>query len=138
MTFPGSHADRVVCRLLTRGRVTGRLHDVEMWFGATSARIYLISGNGPGADWYRNAVSVGAAAVSWGDGAWGATAYDVVEPAERRSVGEVMRSKHGGWGGDPGIGLTEEAWTWTVPALGLVDFVPLGEVTPAAWLARRV
>jgi hypothetical protein len=122
MTFPATHADHTVCRLVTVGRVSGREHDIEMWFGATEDRMYFISGNGPGADWYRNGLAAGSAVVRFGARSWRAATHDVVDPAERRIVGQVMGAKYGGWGGDPEIGLTEHAWTWVVPALGLSRF----------------
>lgn len=120
--FPASHADRAVCRLVTVGRRSGRVHDIEMWFGVDEDRMYFVSGNGPGADWYRNALAAGEAVVRFGDRSWRATAYDVANPDERRRAGEIMGAKHGGWGGDPSIGLTEHDWTWSVPVLGLRDF----------------
>lgn len=52
--FPGRYASRLVCRLVTVGRLTGTPHDIEMWFGVSGSAIYFISGNEPGADWYRN------------------------------------------------------------------------------------
>ena len=118
MTFPASHADSPVCRLVTTGRRSGDVHDIEIWFGVKGDRMYFVSGNGPGADWYRNALAAGSAMVRFGARSWRGEAYDVIGD-ERRVVGEVMGAKHGGWGGDPSIGLTEHDWTWTVPALGL-------------------
>lgn len=125
VTFPESHADRSVCRLITVGRTSGTEHDIEMWFGVSGGRMFFISGNGPGADWYRNALATDSVIVRFGDRSWRAEAHDVVDPDERRLVGEIMGAKHGGWGGDPEIGLTEDDWTWTVPALGLSGFLEI-------------
>lgn len=122
VTFPESYAHRTVCRLVTTGRSSGRLHDIEIWFGVADDRMYFISGNGPGADWYRNALVAGTAEVRFDDRAWTAVAHDVADPDERRLVGTIMGAKYGGWGGDPSIGLTEHAWTWEVPVLGLSGF----------------
>jgi hypothetical protein len=117
--FPGPYASRLECRLITIGRITGLPHDIEMWFGVSGSTIYFISGNGPGADWYRNLLAEPRVEIRFdGDARFG-IAHDVVEPAERRIVGEVMGAKYGGWGGDPSIGLTEDDWLWTVPAVGV-------------------
>ncbi len=121
--FPDRYAGLEVCRLVTIGRSSGRTHDIEIWFGAAEGRIYFISGNGPGADWYRNALAAEEARVVFDGASWRGRARDVVDPEERRLVGLVMGAKYGGWGGDPDIGLTEHDWTWSVPALVLEDFV---------------
>ncbi len=45
------------CYLTTTGRVTGRPHTIEIWFGHTAERpdtIYLMSGGRDGSDWVRN------------------------------------------------------------------------------------
>ena len=42
--------------LTTTGRVSGRPHEIEIWFGVSPDRrsIYLLSGGGERADWVRN------------------------------------------------------------------------------------
>jgi deazaflavin-dependent oxidoreductase (nitroreductase family) len=42
------------CYLTTTGRVTGRLHQIEIWFGAQNSSIYLMAGGGHGSDWVKN------------------------------------------------------------------------------------
>ncbi len=121
--FPDRYAESEVCRLVTMGRSSGRPHDIEIWFGVAAGRIYFISGNGPGADWYRNALAAEEARVVFDGASWLGRARDVVDPEERRLVGRVMGAKYGGWGGDPDIGLTEHDWTWSVRALVMEDFV---------------
>ena len=54
MTWLDEHADVECCDIVTTGRVSGNPHEVEIWFGVLDGALYLISGNGPGADWYRN------------------------------------------------------------------------------------
>ena len=135
--FPERFSDREVCRLVTTGRSSGQDHDIEIWFGVAAGRIYFISGNGPGADWYRNALVTAEARVVFDGASWRGRARDVVDREERRLVGRVMTAKYGGWGGDPEIGLTEHDWTWRVPALAVEDFstegrVATGPVPPAA------
>jgi deazaflavin-dependent oxidoreductase (nitroreductase family) len=49
----GAIADTDVCYLTTLGRVSSRLHRIEIWFVAHGNAAYLLS-NSPHADWYRN------------------------------------------------------------------------------------
>ena len=42
------------CYLTTTGRVTGKPHEIEIWFGAQNGSVYLLSGGGAGADWVKN------------------------------------------------------------------------------------
>ena len=41
------------CYLTTNGRVSGRPHQIEIWFGAQNSSIYLMAG-GHGSDWVKN------------------------------------------------------------------------------------
>jgi deazaflavin-dependent oxidoreductase (nitroreductase family) len=41
------------CYLTTTGRVSGRPHEIEIWFGAQNSTIYLLSG-GQKSDWVKN------------------------------------------------------------------------------------
>lgn len=109
------------CYLTTTGRRSGRPHEVEIWFGALDATLYLVSGNGPTADWYRNALADPHVTVRIDAIVHRGRARPVTDPAERERAGDLMRAKYV-WDGDPDIGLTYEAWCYTVPALA-VDFV---------------
>lgn len=42
------------CYLTTRGRRTGRPHEIEIWFALDRATLYLLSGGGERSDWVRN------------------------------------------------------------------------------------
>ena len=42
------------CYLTTTGRVSGRPHEIEIWFGIQNNTLYLLSGGGEGSDWVRN------------------------------------------------------------------------------------
>jgi deazaflavin-dependent oxidoreductase (nitroreductase family) len=41
------------CYLTTTGRVTGKPHEIEIWFGLNDATLYLMSGDGK-SDWVKN------------------------------------------------------------------------------------
>ena len=44
------------CYVTTHGRVTGRPHEIEIWFAVApdAATLYLLSGGGDRSDWVRN------------------------------------------------------------------------------------
>ncbi len=44
------------CYLTTRGRVTGRPHEIEIWFSLVpeTRTLYMLAGSGDRADWVRN------------------------------------------------------------------------------------
>ncbi len=49
-------ADEEFCYLTTRGRVTGRPHEIEIWFSLIprTRTLYMLSGGGDRADWVKN------------------------------------------------------------------------------------
>jgi deazaflavin-dependent oxidoreductase (nitroreductase family) len=47
-------SDDDFCYLTTRGRVSGRPHEIEIWFARDGATLYLLSGGGDRSDWVRN------------------------------------------------------------------------------------
>lgn len=114
------HADETCCDITTTGRRSGNPHEIEIWFGVIDEAMYLISGNGPGADWYRNMLAHPSVRVSLAGRELVGSARDVTDPDERRRCGDLMGTKYV-WGGDPSIGLTYEAWCYDVPAIA-VDF----------------
>ena len=122
MDWLAARADVECCDVTTTGRRTGRAHEIEIWFGVVGETMYLISGNGPTADWYRNLVAQAAVTVRLAGETHDGTARVVLDAGERRLVGDVMGQKYR-WGGDPSIGLTYEAWCYDVPAVA-IEFEP--------------
>ena len=80
--------------------------------------MYLISGNGPDADWYRNALVDSHVTVRLNGETHDGVARDVSDADERRRVGDVMGAKYP-WDGDASIGLTRQAWCYDVPVLAI-------------------
>ena len=112
------------CDLVTRGRISGREHRIEIWFGVIGDRVCLISGNGPTADWYSNLVVDPEVTLVFADRSFTGHAVPVTDAAERRRIGDVMRAKYE-WEGDPGIGLTYDAWCYDVPAAWVERVAPI-------------
>lgn len=118
MSWLDEHADVECCDIVTTGRVSGKPHELEIWFGVMDGRMYLISGNGPTADWYRNLLATPAVTVRLAGQERVGRARDVIDAAERRRVGDLMGTKYV-WDGDPSIGLTYDAWCYDVPAIAI-------------------
>jgi len=113
-----SHADDECIDITTVGRRSGRPHRIEIWFGVLDEDVYLISGNGPGADWYRNALTHPGVTLHIAGVDLAATARAVTDPIERRRAGDLVGGKYP-WDGDASIGLTRHAWCYEVPALAV-------------------
>jgi len=112
------HAEIECCDVVTTGRISGRPHEIEIWFGVMGGAMYLISGNGPGADWYRNMLAHPDVLVKLAGEERVGSARDVIDPDERRRCGDLMGDKYR-WDGDPSIGLTRQAWCYEVPAIAI-------------------
>ena len=104
--------------MTTIGRRSGKAHEIEIWFGVIDDTMYLISGNGPTADWYRNAMADSQVAVRLAGGTHEGVARDVTDEDERRRVGDLMGGKYP-WDGDASIGLTRHNWCYEVPVLAI-------------------
>ncbi|MET0579226.1 MAG: nitroreductase/quinone reductase family protein, partial [Ilumatobacteraceae bacterium] len=89
----------------------------EIWFGVIDDTLYLISGNGTGADWYRNLLVDPIVTIRIDDEHRPGRARVVDDPHERQRVGDVMGAKY--VYDDPSIGLTSEAWCYDVPAVAV-------------------
>lgn len=118
MGWLDQHVDVECCDITTIGRRSGTPHEIEIWFGVIGDVMYLISGNGPTADWYRNALANPAVSVRLAGESRRGQARPVTDAAERKTVGDVMGSKYS-WNGDPSIGLTRHAWCYEVPVLAI-------------------
>jgi len=51
------------CYLTTTGRVSGRPHEIEIWFGAHNNTLYLLSSGGDKSDWVKNLLKTPAVSV---------------------------------------------------------------------------
>ncbi len=121
MSWLSAHAGVENCYVTTKGRRTGNPHEVEIWFGVVDDTLYLISGNGAKAAWFRNALANPEVTVRIEKETYAGRAREVTNAAERRTVGELMGVKYP-WDGDASIGLTFEAWCFDVPLLAISDW----------------
>ena len=94
------------CYVTTRGRRTGRPHEIEIWFGMEGGRIFILSGGREKSDWVRNIRNDPRVEVRIGDGKYSALARiveDVDEDAlARKLLLEKYRARYSGdlsdWG----------------------------------------
>jgi deazaflavin-dependent oxidoreductase (nitroreductase family) len=89
------------CYLITRGRVTGRPHEIEIWFARDGDTLYLLAGGGDRSDWVRNVRAQSTVTVRVGDvtsAARGRVLEDgtIEDRHARRLVFEKYQSRSGG------------------------------------------
>jgi deazaflavin-dependent oxidoreductase (nitroreductase family) len=77
------------CYLTTRGRRTGRPHEIEIWFALDVRALYLLSGGGDRSDWVRNLRADPAVAVRLRDTTYEAVAR-VVDEGEESERGRTL------------------------------------------------
>jgi deazaflavin-dependent oxidoreductase (nitroreductase family) len=82
-------ADDDFCYLTTRGRVSGRPHEIEIWFALDRRTLYLLSGGGDSSDWVRNLRTEPAVTVQLRDVTYAATAR-VVDGGEESERGRDL------------------------------------------------
>jgi deazaflavin-dependent oxidoreductase (nitroreductase family) len=92
-----------ICRVTTRGRVSGEPHTVEIWFALELGTIYLLSGGGTRSDWVRNLIAHPEVQVTHRDRSEIGQGRVVDDPVEnhraRDLVYEKYASRYGGLDG---------------------------------------
>ena len=88
--------DDEFCYLTTRGRKTGRPHEVEMWFAAKGGRLYMMSGSGQ-SDWVKNLQVTSAVSVRVGERSYAGEARVVSEADEDAVARRLLAAKYQGW-----------------------------------------
>src|SRR5215203_1251071 len=96
VTDLGTLAGQDYCYLRTTGRVTGRPHEIEIWFGVYDSRLYLISGGGERSDWVKNLRRDSNVYVRVGDDKREATAR-VLKDRGSHPARRVLAAKYQSW-----------------------------------------
>ena len=110
-------ADQEYCYLTTTGRVTGRPHEIEIWFGNRGNRIYLLSGGGRGSDWVKNLLKDPNVTVRIAKTLFWGTAHPVTDPEEEQAARYLLAEKYQEW--EEGRTLSEWARTALVVRIDL-------------------
>jgi deazaflavin-dependent oxidoreductase (nitroreductase family) len=87
------------CYLTTTGRVSGKPHTIEIWFGLADGKLYMLSGSGgdsrrPRADWVRNLVRDPRVQVRIAEDSFTATARIVSDAAEDALARRLLVTKY--------------------------------------------
>jgi len=85
------------CYLTTKGRVSGRAHEIEIWFGVHGNALYLLSGGGEGADWVKNLLKEPSANVRIANHTFTGTARIVSEKEEDTRARYMLAEKYQEW-----------------------------------------
>lgn len=84
------------CYLTTTGRVSGRPHEIEIWFGAQENTLYLLSGSGT-SDWVRNLRKDPAVRVRIANHTFTGTARVVEDQEEGQTARYLIAEKYQEW-----------------------------------------
>lgn len=90
-------ASESFCYLTTKGRRTGRPHEIEIWFVVRDGVIYLLSEPGHRADWIRNLVVDEHVSVRIADLRWEAIASVVGEVEDDGAARKLLATEYQGW-----------------------------------------
>lgn len=94
VALPPGWAGAEFYHVTTRGRRTGRPHEIEIWCVAVGDALYLMAGSGERSDTVRNARANPAVTVRVGDDTRAATATVVTDPDEDARVRAAMVAKY--------------------------------------------
>jgi hypothetical protein len=81
------------CYLSTTGRVTGRIHRIEIWFALADRTVYLLADR-ESSDWVRNLLEQPAVTVELGDLRFPAVARIVRDVAEDAQARRLLYDKY--------------------------------------------
>ena len=85
------------CYLTTKGRKTGKPHEIEIWFGVVGNTIYMLSGGGGESDWVKNLRANPEVTLRIGKYIFTATARIVQNIQEESTVRPLMAAKYQEW-----------------------------------------
>jgi len=89
-------AGEAFCYLTSTGRVSGRPHTIEIWFGLNGSTLYMLSGNGPRerSDWVKNLMKTPAVRVRIRDREFPGTARIVEDRGEDGLARRLLLEKY--------------------------------------------
>ena len=87
-------AGEAYCYLTTTGRVTGKPHEIEIWFGLNGNTLYLLSGGMDKSDWVKNLLKNPSVTVRIGKHTFQANARIVKEEQEETLARALLADKY--------------------------------------------
>ncbi len=85
------------CYLETRGRKSGRPHEIEIWFAADGHTMYMLAGGRDRADWVRNLREFLQVRVRVGRVTYDGTAETIEGSEEDPLARRMLAAKYQGW-----------------------------------------
>ena len=105
----GEYAGEDFCYLTTTGRVSGKPHEIEIWFALDGSSLYMLAGSRYNADWVKNVQHNSAVRLRIRDREFDGQGRVVDEGSdEARRARELVGPKYDEW--QRGQPLT--GWTW--------------------------
>jgi deazaflavin-dependent oxidoreductase (nitroreductase family) len=106
------------CYLTTKGRVSGRPHEIEIWFGADGNSLYLLSGSKT-SDWVKNLRKEPVVTVRVARHTFTGSARIVTDSDEERKARYLLAEKYQEW--EAGRTLSEWAQTALPVAIDVIS-----------------
>ena len=101
MAVDPSLAGESYCYLTTTGRVSGKLREIEIWFGLDGDTLYMLSGGGERSDWVKNLIRDPQVMVRVGDQSVQGRARIVTDEDEEARARRLLLEKYSpGYSGD--------------------------------------
>ena len=103
------------CYLTTTGRVTGKPHQIEIWFGLNDRTIYLLSEGRENSDWVKNLLKDPTVKVRIAKKLFHATARLVTDKQEESMARKMLATKYEQWR----VGSSFSHWARTALVVGI-------------------
>jgi len=107
--------DEDYCYLTTTGRVTGKPHEIEIWFGVNDQTLYLLSGGIDKSDWVKNLLKNPSVTVRISKHNFAGNARLVKEKEEELTARYRLAEKYQEWEN----GRTLSEWARTALVVGI-------------------
>ena len=121
--IPSDLLDRIAkeeyCYLTTTGRVSGKPHEIEIWFGLKDRTLYLLSEAREKSDWVKNLLKNPAVKVRVAKKNFHATARLVTDEQEEIMARKMLAGKYQQWR----VGQKFSQWARTALVVG-IDLEP--------------
>ncbi len=117
--IPASLEREQYCYVTSRGRVTGRPHEIEIWFELRGRTVYLLSGGGEASDWVKNMRREPAVTVRLAGRVFAGRARFELGGEEEQNARQGLAGKYQGW--RPGRRMSQWGRTGLAVAIDLLD-----------------
>ncbi len=119
------------CYVTTTGRVTGKPHEIEIWFGLDGDTVYILAGGREKSDWVKNVMKTPAVRVRIAGKHFAGAARIVTTKDEDALARRLLLEKYTArYSGDPSTSLRTGLSDWGKSALPVA--IDIGEdITPA-------